>query len=117
MSKYRTTLEVLRSGQPRPYADTEYVARVSFERTDIFRPKDLEFHPAYMSMEIALSKLKGVEGYTERKRSGGNDWHMTYLDYVKMIDVKTADMVLKGGDPHQLVAYIFEFRTVTPYTD
>lgn len=115
--KYRFTIEVLRSGQPRPYADTEHVARVTFEHTDWKTPRG-PFEPWYMTEDIAQDYLSiPGSGYVRATRKETKDWYSTYLDYVRPLDAKSASEVIDGGDPNRKVASVWEFRTVTPFTD
>src|SRR5262245_61297889 len=111
--KYRMTEEIIRAGQPRAYADTEYVCQVSFEHTSFQNPND--FVPFYMDKEDAFRKLKHVNGFVERRRNERREGetHMdadfaTYLDYVKPINPTTADKIIDGGDPSQELASIWE---------
>jgi hypothetical protein len=115
-TKYRITVEVLRSGQPRPYADTEFVCRVTFEETKWNDPS-YELHPWPMTIDTALRYLEKVDGWvgTDRRSSGYLD---TYLDYFIMCEpIVTAADLIKYGDPNSKMSHIWEFRTVSPYTD
>jgi len=129
MSKYRVTWEVLRSGQPRPYADTEYVVKVIFEHVP-WNSKTKDFEPWYMDDDQAREELAKIPGWSSTTRGTWRNHYLdsvkllpwcnhfdTYLDYVKPLQVITADLVIPHGDPKQEMAAIWEFRTVSPYTD
>jgi hypothetical protein len=123
MSKYRTTVEIIRSGQPEPYADTEYVVQVTFERTT-YQDGDQTFHPYFMAEESALRNLRKVDGFIERKRGERREGEgymdadfATYLDYVKPIDHEPGEVYAQENYLLGPLASIWEFRTVSRYTD
>jgi hypothetical protein len=114
MSKSRITTEVVRAGQSRPYADTEYVVQVTFE---FCGQLSKDFQPSYTSKNYALLRLAKINGFVSTPKAERKDHFETYLDYVKPIEPKRASEVIPLGDPDQEVAYIWEFRTVSPFTD
>lgn len=113
----RVTTEILRAGQPRAYADSETVARVTFESTRWDSSSDRELHPSFLSEETASRRLLGLQcGFCERRRGGGHPLE-TYLDYLRPVDGRPASEVIQYGDPDQIVASVWEFRVVSPFTD
>lgn len=108
MSKKRVTTEVLASGQPRPYADSRYHVRVTFEWNG-WRDPNAEFEPQYLSEKIVRERLLKMQvGFVENTRDE-SQWYDTRLDWLKPIDPRD-----NGG---VTVASVWEFHTTTPYTD
>ena len=114
--KYRTTQEVIRSGQPRPYADTESVSQITFEMTSYKDQNTFTKH--YMSKEAAIDMLKRIRpyGFVENERDSKNPF-ASYLEYIRPVDPTSAASIIPKGDPNQQVASIWEFKVVTPFTD
>lgn len=91
MTKMKHT--VLRSGQPRPYANTEYVVLCEFDQP-------------LSETEVRVFFLQHTKiGFTNTPRIGRKDHFDTYLDYLRPIN-------LIDGKADR-----WEFRTVSPYTD
>lgn len=108
MTKQRWTLEVLRSGQPRAYADSETVARVTFEYTP-WNSETGEFEPWPISEKSAREQLSGMRcGFVATPKSEAG-FLGTYLDYLRPVDDRPEDPSGKAS--------VWEFRTVHPYTD
>lgn len=112
---YRWSIEVeqIRAGQPRPYADTEYVTRLTYRSNSIFRSRQ--------TRESVLDDAKGlgIAGYSYDKEQGEKgEWHQTYLDYCKEVDrgpvVNKEGVLPKYWRPEYVT---WEIRTVTPYND
>ena len=118
MSKRRVTIEVLRSGQPRPYADSESITRVTFEWVHMFLGGEMQ--EDYMDEATVRSRLTRLgllpDLPTRSERKHGLDG---YIDYVKPIDPRVAKDVMPHpyGDPTRTVGHIWEFRIVSPYCD
>lgn len=115
--KERITIEYVAGGQPGPYADTRDIVRVQFERTDPMKVgPDLPFIPSYMGEEAAVQHLLGLGCGFVTKQERKSHWD-TYLEYLKPINPKKASEIIPYGDPSQEVSDIWEFKTVTPFTD
>jgi hypothetical protein len=110
----RITCEYVRGGQPRPYADTERVVRLTLEHV----PYRASFEPIFVEREwewepwsdITRSLIeqyarafcfwkKTQQEHLQADFSGHFD---TYLDYLRQIPDTTN---------------VWEIRTVTPFTD
>lgn len=116
MSKRRITIETLRSGQPRAYADSEHVVRVTFEHTP-WNDQSGEFAPDYKQESYVREELASLRtGFTPKSRSEAG-YLASYLDYLRPVDPKTADELIPGGDPSQTLGSVWEFRVVSPFTD
>jgi len=80
--KMRVTWEVLRSGQPRPYADTEYEVKVKLETQGIegYHDPDAPFKPI-TDMRVAENWLKNLPltGYVSKEESDKAAWWETKL--------------------------------------
>ncbi len=102
MSKRRITIEVLSSGQPRPYADSRHHVRVVFEWQGIpgFGDKNAPFIPDPTSEQHVRAVLPHLQcGFLE-KVAKDSEWYETRLDFLKEIEPGT-----------------WEFRTTSPFTD
>lgn len=120
---HRITIETLRSGQPRPYADSEHVVRVTLEHVPYaFQAmgtwKVGEWAPQFTTQDSAMEILKGLRcGFISTSKMGRSDPFQTYLDYLRPLDAEAGGMY---GMKHNLkgeLASIWEFRTVSPFTD
>lgn len=58
---WRMTVEVLQYGQPRPFADSIYTYRVTFEIVPYFTNQPMEFSICSWSKDVVKSKLKAVK--------------------------------------------------------
>lgn len=119
MSKFRFTVEILASGQPRPYADTIRHVRVTFEHVP-WDSKSGELEPDFMGEEAARRWLAGIPcaGFVGTARNGLDwKWPETYLAWLKPIDGKPASEIIPHGDPNQICAAVWEFQTNSPFTD
>ena len=111
---YRYTHTIVRSGQPRPYADTERVSRLFVEWYSNDYPKG-----TWLPLGEGHSSLKTPEGWPrldveqykpmcqimsgwtyEGYQSEWDKHFFTYLDYIR-----------------QVGPGLIEWRTVTPFTD
>src|SRR5262247_3779687 len=112
---HRITYETIRAGQPQAYADTEHVVRVTFEHVPHNSTTD-NLVPMWMDEGSAREHyLKRVPGYIAQTRRdnfqklGSLEGHFaSYLDYVKPIGPRKASAIIPGGDPNQMVSYIWE---------
>lgn len=122
--EWRVTFHVVRSGQPRPYADSEYVAMLCFECKTPYGPAETRntYLPQMVSEERARQAARSFFGYidvTAKERKHGLD---PYLDYFKPVEPKYIDRFGREcssgelGDA-ELRASTWTFRTVTPFTD
>lgn len=94
MSKTRITIEVLASGQPRPYADSQRHVRVAVE----FSWKEGEWKPVTWPEADMRAMLKTIKcGFTDAEPKC---WADTRLNYLKEV---------QPG--------VWEFHTTTPFTD
>lgn len=118
MTKHRFTVEVLASGQPRPYADTIHHARVTFEHVP-WDSKTGELEPAFMGEDAAIRALEKMPyaGFINREKGALYSWPDTFLNWLKPIDGKPASEVIPHGDPSQICGSVWEFQTTTPFTD
>ena len=116
--KHRFTVETLASGQLRPYADTIHHVRVTFEHVP-WNSKSGELEPWFMGEDAVRGDLEmmPLAGFTSKTRGDVYSWSDTYLEWLKPIDGKPASEVIPHGDPKQICASVWEFRTVSPYTD
>ena len=87
--------ELVAAGQPRPYADTQTVARITWESDSLWWSKPDEGD--------ILNIFEAFGGCTARKETR-QGWWESYLDYVKEID----------RTDHGAT---YEVRDVTPFTD
>lgn len=113
----RYTVELLASGQPRAYADSEYHVRIIFEWNG-WNSKEPGFVPCYVSEESArlFAKALPASGYTD-KVAKDCEWYETRLDWFKAMDPKPASEIILHGDPKQVLGSVWEFHTTSPYTD
>lgn len=107
----RYTVEVVKSGQPRPYADTIYHVRVTLEKREEWRGST-EWEPnAGITEEAARYIIGGLRcGFTDfiypvRNLAGENistteDYYRTRLDWIK-----------------ETAPGVWEFHTTTAFTD
>jgi hypothetical protein len=116
----RYTIETLQSGQPRAYADTVHVVRVTFEWTGAFANEPLG--PNWMSEEAARNRLKTLPcGFMDTKRADAG-FLGNYLEYLRPVDPKTAKEVVAEQRfplyaPDAILASTWEFKVVSPFTD
>lgn len=87
MSKHRYTIETLASGQPRPYADSIYRHRITYEWQGPFslkgEAKDAPFILCEkMNEQIVRRDCKHFSGWMEE---GEGDWASTRLVYLKQV--------------------------------
>lgn len=113
MTTTRITITVVRSGQPRAYADTERVVKVTFERDDWRKPSETNLGAMYLNAKVAeeyISQLP-LSGYVatrEKDRSHGLEPYLDYLKPVNPVAISHAE---------EVTASIWEFRVVSPYCD
>lgn len=82
MSKLITTVDIIRSGQPRPYADSVYEYLVSAEYY-WDSTNGLKLSPTYaMSEEEALAALQTLRSSKRWVPKEGKEWYETYLDSI-----------------------------------
>lgn len=94
----RITYETLAAGQPRPYADSVYRYRVTFERQ--WKTNEFELRPWEISRDVAIRELSRLPiGFIppDQKPEG---WWSSRLDYLTEISPG-----------------VWEFQTHSPYTD
>lgn len=92
----RYTVSTLRSGQPRPYADTEHVYRVLIESTPFGNGQwSTEFTPLDVGENWARAICKDLCHWVDN-----GEWHETRLAYMKKLD--------KG---------LYEVKTTQAFTD
>lgn len=92
MTKERTTVEHLYSGQPRPYADSRHGVQVTFEVTDY---KTGEFIPWDLQEEAVRKRLLGMNcGFTEftyppklpeGEKPTASDYFRSRLDFLRKV--------------------------------
>jgi len=112
---YRVTVEILRSGQPGPYQDTEYVCMVMFEHVP-WNTKTGEFEPHYYRESDVPRELQRIPGFIGERNP--DDPFATKLDYIKGVGTPvTAADLIEGGDPHSKMWHTWEFRTISRFTD
>jgi hypothetical protein len=113
----RITFTTVRSGQPRPYADTERVVRLTSESFAQYTTKEWEPWPIDENTARMLCDAAPV-GFTYRTKSVG-EWWESYLSYFTPIDPKRlTNTGVETDDPTIPVkASTWEFKIVTPYTD
>jgi len=85
----KLTYEAIAAGQPGPYQDSRWVCRVTFEEPVTEK----------QAREIIAEHPLGYTAETKETREG---WWSTYLAYFRQVD--------DDGK-------IWEFKTVTPFTD
>jgi hypothetical protein len=106
MSKYRYTVETLKAGQPRPYADTIAHVRVTMEVMQTWRGStEWEPNPA-TNTEWVYPILKGLCcGFTDfvydpKTMPSQDAYFRTRLDWCKMVEPG-----------------VWEFHTTSAFTD
>lgn len=85
---------VVRSGQPRPYADSELVVRLQFDE------------PVTEEQARAQAREASV-GYTDVTKKDREGWWSRYLDYFRALEFSRDEKHFKE----------WEFKVVTPFTD
>lgn len=112
-SRNRITWDVIRSGQPAPYRDSEYVVQVTLE----FIPYGGEaWEPWFMDAKQIKCTLRGIPGFVEVYRSDkGREWHQSYVDYIRPLDEKAYGNWQSGEV--EMRASRWEFNVISPYTD
>lgn len=117
--EWRVTFHVIRSGQPRPYADTEYVAQVRFEHKTPYTTEEKrnEWQSLMVNEQQARMAAQAFFGYMPVTKNERGGWWESYLDYFKPIDGKHVDRFGRDNPEGELRATAWEFRTVTPFTD
>lgn len=93
-------IETIRSGQPKKYADSEYVYQIS--ECHSWDGKKENFNTLNITREDALSIIKTQRNFMEKKDS---IWG-TRLDYCKPVSEESP----KG-------AKVWEVRLIEPFTD
>lgn len=94
----RVTKTFLRAGQPRAYADSEYVGRLFIEIRD---STDDEWRPAtFVESVVKETYAPLVHSFWKQKDDEKREWWQSYLDYIR-----------KEGPG------LWEVRIVSPYTD
>lgn len=111
----RVTYQVIRSGQPRAYADTEFVGRIVVEHQPWFpRGHEPEWKPFGVSEEVArrLAFANSVDGVAPpfRKDAG---FLGSYLEYFVPISENTSVVPQTG----RVSSSIWEWKIITPFTD
>lgn len=102
----RITTTIVRSGQPRPYADTERVVRLTFERFGYVSKNWSEW--LVDEKQARLAARGSMVGFIDRQRKDAGPFD-SYLDYMKPLGpIET----LAGMHSAQ-----WEFRVVSPFTD
>lgn len=102
MSKRRITVDTLKAGQPRPYADTITHVRVTFEWQGVagFSDKDAPYVPQdkFWNEARVRETLPGLCcGFPSKPPEG---WWSTRLDWLKEVSPG-----------------VWEFHATTPFTD
>ncbi len=118
MGQTRITINTLRSGQPRAYADSVTQVRVTFEQTDPMLLKSDAFIPMILPESAVVPWLKNLRcGFIEeRNPKHGLEPHLVYL--VPIDPVKIGDPGVRAwGKPNEFVSHIWEFQVVSPFTD
>lgn len=113
MTTRRITIETLRSGQPRPYADTEHHVRVTFE-TSWSRGQPLKpqfIGEAHVREFLPHLRCGFVTLLRKDKGPGQDDYYKTHLDWLRPVDAEAAAAQNLVG------ASVWEFHTTTPFTD
>jgi hypothetical protein len=122
---WRNTFTVVRSGQPRAYADTEYVARITFEHCSPYGPAETRnmWQPQRVDEQRARAAARSFFGYIDTTAKERKHMLDPYLDYFKPIDAGRVDRTGRidrtGRESPDgvFVAAVWEFRTVSPFTD
>lgn len=100
MSQYRITWDILASGQPRPYADSRRIVKVSFEHETTYGPEKGQWKPAYtdLSGDSVRAILRAIPcGFTDTPPA---DWASDRLAYLR-----------------QESPGVWKFQIDSPYTD
>lgn len=102
----RITTTIVRSGQPRPYADTERVVRLTFERVGYLSKNWNEWLVG--EKQARLAARGSLVGFIDRQKKDAGPFD-SYLDYMKPLEpIETSEEVRSAQ---------WEFRVVSPYTD
>lgn len=124
MSAKRYTVNTIRSGQPRAYADSCLTVRVTFEETDPMLVSSDTFLPNYLSAQTVEGILTNILkcGFISTRRQERSHGLESYLDYLKPIDPKKIgdpDFNEKRvfGKPGTEVSHVWEFQVISPFTD
>lgn len=104
--KWRVTSEILKSGQPRPYADSQYVGRLTIEWQGMtaYKNPDAPFIPNGGLLKgagtVTVKKFVQafIHDFVDDKKEG--NWASPRLDYIKEVEPG-----------------VYEARIVLPYTD
>lgn len=111
----RVTTTTIRSGQPRAYADSERVCRLTFEVAAWNDPND--WRQVLVTEKVARETAEALPiGFTSKKRNEV-DWFDSHLDYFRPIDPKRRNHFGAEDETAEPQASVWEFRVVTPFTD
>ncbi len=109
LSIYRTTVSILQSGQPRPYADSVYHTLVTFEQQEeggAWAPRLIN----ETSIGGMLHSNPDVRYSSKTKADAA--WHETYLERITMLDTQPA----YPGSPSKSASK-WEIKVIQPFLD
>lgn len=106
--KTRYTVEVLASGQPRPYADSRQHVRVIFEivsyKTGEWEPWDIKqeaiIRERLLGLKCGFVEFRYPKDCADPKKPSASEYFKTRLDWLK-----------------QTAPGVWEFHTTSAYTD
>lgn len=102
----RITTTVIKAGQPRPYADSEHIEQIKLEMY-IAYGKEPGWKPYGVTKDKAVALIVALRGggpfVMKAERQHGLD---SYLDYFSPVDTED-----------DFNASVWEYRTVSPFTD
>lgn len=108
----RITFTTIRSGQPRPYADTESVTQIKCEHLPWNKT---EWEP-YLVDEEAARRIAGTFNPLPPKRHEAAPFR-AYLDYLTPVDPKRINNIGREDPKAPVRASVWEYRIVNPFTD
>lgn len=108
----RVTFNTIRSGQPRPYADTERVVQVKCEHLPWGKT---EWEPWSVDEEAARRLAGAVYALPPKRAEAG--FLGSYLDYFNPVDPKRVNRVGVEDSSFPRKTSVWEYRIVEPFTD
>lgn len=111
MNAYHYITRVLKSGQPRPYADSEFEWELEFLQGEPVEPRYLSEAAARRHAELL------PVGFVKTSKSERSHGLLPYLDYFVPVEPKKISEVNPKLKAETVVAYKWRFKVVSPFCD
>lgn len=111
MATYHYITRVLKSGQPRPYADSEFEWELEFLQGEPAEPRYLSESGARRYAELL------PVGFVKTGKLERSHGLLPYLDYFAPVESKKMSEVFPKLKSETAVAYKWRFKVVYPFCD